>query len=38
LRRDPTDDVLTPATLEHIYGFPMDVADIGGRKVVLHHI
>jgi iron complex transport system ATP-binding protein len=34
----PTDDVLTPATLEHIYGFPMDVADIGGRKVVLHHI
>ncbi|MGE0283379.1 MAG: ABC transporter ATP-binding protein [Rhizobiaceae bacterium] len=33
----PTNDVLTPAILEDVYGFRMDVVVIGGRRLVLHH-
>jgi len=32
-----TNDVLTPAILEDVYGFPMDVVAINGRRLVLHH-
>lgn len=33
----PTAEVVTSQTLEQVFGFPMQVIEVGGRPVVLHH-